>query len=224
MSGSQASTPTNGYLLANTTSGNANMGFSYSLSPFTQVGGTVTVSRSISPIFDAYTTTSLATLGRTFGTRWVLQLHGGVAVTNSVRQIYAATPTKPGPSTGGSVAYKTRSNTFLVALDRTVSDEYGLGAATSSSASAGWHYRRPGSSWWLDSSFGWQQLLGGVLVNTAGWSTTVGLSRAISSNVVVVAEYAHLDYSGGFLMTTYKISQDAVRVSMQWSPRPMAPR
>ena len=166
MSGSQPATVNSSYLLANTTSGNVNMGFSYSLSPFTQVGGTVTVSRSVSPLFDAYTTTSLATLGRTFGTRWVLQLHGGVAVTNSVRQIYAATPTKPGPSTGGNVAYKTRSNTFLIALDRTVSDAYGLGTATSSSASASWHYRHPGSSWWLDSSFGWQQLSGGVFVNT----------------------------------------------------------
>jgi hypothetical protein len=224
MSGSQASTPTNGYLLANTTSGNADLGFSYSLSPFTQIGGTVTVSRTTSSIFDAYTTTSLATLGRTFGTRWVLQLHGGIAVTNPVRQIYSATPTEVGPATGGSLAYKTLSHTFLIVLDRTVSDSYGLGAATSSTATASWHYRHPGSSWWLDSSFGWQQLSGGVLMNTAGWNTAVGLSRAISANVVLIAQYVHLDYSGGLLAAIYHTSQDAVRVSMELTPHPAAPR
>lgn len=225
MSGSQATlTANNSYLLANTTSGNASMGFSYSLSPLTQLGGTVAVSRVSSAIFDAYTTTSLATLGRTFGTRWVLQAHGGVAVTNPVRQIYSAPPMKPGPATGGSVAYKTLSHTFLAAYDRTVSDSYGLGAATSSSASASWHWRHPGSSWWLNSSFGWQQLLGGVLDNTSGWNTTVGLSRAIGANLVFIVQYVHLDYSGGFLATPYHTSQNAVRASIQWTPHPAALR
>lgn len=220
MSGSQALTLGNRYLLANTTSGNADMDFSYSLSPFTQIGGTVSVSRISSSIFDAYTTTSLATLGRTFGTRWVLQLHGGVAVTNPVRQIYSAPPMKPGPATGGSLAYKTRAHTFLAACDRTVSDLYGLGASTSSSATASWHYRHPGSSWWLDSSFSWQQMLGGGLLNTSGWRSTFGLNRSIGANVVFVAEYVHLHYSGGFLATPYHISQDAVRASMEWTPHP----
>lgn len=221
MSSTKALTVTNPYLLANTTSGNASMGFSYSLSPITQIGGTVTVSRISSAIFDAYTTTSLATFGRTFGTRWVVQLHGGVAVTNSIRQIYSAPATQPGPATGGSLAYKTRGHTFLAAYDRTVNDPYGLGVETNSSASASWHYRHPGSSWWLDSSFSWQQLLGGQLLNTSGWRTTVDLSRSLGANIVFVAEYAHMDYSGGLQATRYHVSQDAVRASVEWIPHPV---
>lgn len=223
MSGSQPLTAGNAYLLANTTSGNASMGFSYSLSPLTQVGGSATVSRVSSAIFDAYTTTSLATLGRTFGMHWVVQLHGGVAVTNPVRQIYSVTPMRPGPSTGGSLAYKTVSHTFLGSYDRTVSDAYGFGA-TSSSAGAGWHWRHPGNSWWLDASFGWQQLQGGVLENTSGWQTTAGISRVIGANIVFVAQYVHLDYSGGFLATPIHTTQEAVRVSMEWTPHPAAQR
>ena len=226
ISGDQALAASNSYLLANTTSGNASLGFSYSLSPLTQIGGSVSTNRVSSSLYDAYTTTSLVTLGRTLGMRWVMQAHGGVGFTNTVHQagVGPFIPAKPGPAIGGSLAYKTRSNTFLGSYDRTVSDSYGLGAATSSSASAGWHYRHPGSSWWLDSSFGWQQLLGGALENTSGWRTTVSLSRAIGTRLVFIVQYVHLDYSGGFLATPYHTSQDAVRASMEWTPHPAALR
>ena len=62
---------TNTSLLANTTSGNASVAISYSLSPLTQLGGTVTTNRASSSLQDAYTTTSLASLGRTLGRRWL---------------------------------------------------------------------------------------------------------------------------------------------------------
>jgi hypothetical protein len=225
LSGSQPLATSNNYLISNTTSGNASVGFSYSLSPFSQLGGTVTTNRISSSINDAYTTTSLVTLGHTFATRWIMQLHGGVGVTNAVRQAYAvglAVPTKLGPAIGGSLAYKTLSNTFLASYDRTVVDSYGLGASTTSSVNASWHWRHPGASWWLDSSFSWQQLQGGILTNTSGWRTTVGLNRAIGTHIVLLTQYVYLDYSGGLLAAVSHTSQSAVRVSVAWTPHPAA--
>ena len=221
---SQNQTPgtTTAALIPNTTSGNASVGLSYSLSPFTQVGGTATTIRTSSSIFDSYTTNALATLGHTFAMRWLIQLHGGVGFISPVRQIAAVMPAKPGPVIGGSLVYKTMSHTFLGSYDRTVSDSYGLGAATTSTATASWHWRHPGNSWWFDSSFNWQQLLGGALATTSGWHTTVGLTRTIGTHIALMTQYVHMNYSGGLQATTYHFSQDAMRVSIAWTPRPAA--
>jgi hypothetical protein len=210
-------------LIANTTSGNASVAVSYSLSPFTQVGGTLTTTRTASALQDSYTTTSQATLGRTLGMRWFLQIHGGMGVTNPARQSAFNISTKPRPVLGGSLGYKTFAHTFLGSYDRTVSDSYGLGATTNSSAAASWRWGRPGGAWWLDSSFSWQRLEGGTAIaNTSGWRTTVGLNRAIGTHLVWLTQYAHLNSSGGLQAAAYQLSQDGVRVSMVWIPHPAA--
>lgn len=219
--GDQALGTGNTYLIPTTTSGSASVAISYSLSPFTQLGASVTSNRTSSSLYDAYTTTSLATFGHTLGTRWVAQLHGGVGVTNPVRQTYAAVPTPPGPVIGGSLVYKTSLNTFIGSYDRTVIDSYGLGASTTSTSTATWRLHSPASSWWLESSFTWQQLQGNALYSISGWRATVGLNRAIGTHVVLITQYTHLDYSGGLLTAAYHTTQDAVRVSIGWTPHPV---
>lgn len=213
-------------VIPNTTTGDANIGISYSLSPFTQLGGAATTSRVSSPLYDSYITTTQATLSHTFARRWLTQIHGGLGFTNGVGQISNVASTKPGPTIGGSLGYKTASHTILSTYERTVSNTYGVGASTSSSATASWHWRRRGNSWWLDSSFSWEQLQanGLGLANTSGWHTTVGLNRAISTQIVLLTEYAHLNYSGGLQTAAYQFSQDAVRVAVGWTPHPTAAR
>lgn len=206
-------------LIANTTSGNASVAISYSFSPLTQLGGTVTTNRISSSIQDAYTTTSLATLGRTLGRRWFMQIHGGVGVSNPVRQTSFALSTKPEPVAGGSLGFKTLSYTLLGAYDRTVSDSYGLGASTSSTATASWRWRPPRRAWWLESSVGWQQLGGNALTNTSGWNTSEGFGRAVGAHLALHTQYAYLHYSGQ--LSAYRFSQSAVRVSLVWTPNPV---
>jgi hypothetical protein len=215
-------------LINNTTSGDASVSISYSLSPVTQLGSTVTSSRTISSLQDVYTTTSMATLGKTLGRRWLIQIQGGVGFTNPLRQTTFPISTTPRPVVGGSLAYKTFAHTFLGSFDRAVSDSYGLGASTSTSANATWHWRRPGTAWWLDSSFGWQWLQGNALADTSGWHTTVGFNRAIGAHIVFLTQYAHLAYSGnlqaathpgGLQASPYHQSQDALRVSVVWTPQ-----
>jgi hypothetical protein len=207
-------------LLSNTTSGQAGIGLSYSLSPWTQLNGSVTTVRVSSSIYDAYTTTALLGLGRTFRRHWIVQTHGGMGVSKSLRQFSSLSPPKPAPAVGGSLAYKTGSHTFLASADRTVSDSYGLGASTSSSSAAAWHWRRLGNSWWLDSSVTWQQLRGGPFNDTSGWHTTIALSRAIGPYTIFVTQYAHLSYSGSLLAAAYHTTQDAVRISILWDRHP----
>jgi hypothetical protein len=211
-------------LVPSTTNGDLSFAVSYSLSPYTHVGGTVTTVRSASPLFAGYTTTSMATLGRNFKRRWFVQLQGGVGVTNAVRQSYVGkSSTTPHPAATGRLGFKTFSHTILGSLDRTVSDTFGVGAFTSYSVNATWRWVRPGSSWWLESALGWQQLRGGnALANTSGWRGTVGLNRAVGVHFVLLTQYAYLYYSGGLLNTGSGLSQSAVRVSVLWTPHPLA--
>jgi hypothetical protein len=206
-----------------TTSETAGAAMSYSLSPDTQVGGSVTTSRVSSIQEDAYTTTSLVTFGRTLGKQWIIQLHGGVGVTEPVRQASFVSATRPLPAAGGSLVYKTTSHTFLGSFDHTVSDSYGLGASTSSTAGATWRWRRPGSFWSLESSFGWQQLQGNASANISGWRATEGITRALGPHLALFWQYTYLNYSGS---VTYapKLSESAIRVSMIWTPQPNIPR
>ena len=214
----------NSYLIPDTTSANAGMTVSYSLSRHTQLGGSVTANRIFSSLQDAYTTTSLATLGRTLTRRWILQIHGGVGVTKPVRQISFRVSTAPHPAGGGSLVFKTLSQTVLGSFEHTVSDSYGLGAAATSAAGASWRWRRPGRSWWLESSASWEQLHGNALGNTSGWHTTGGLGRIIGAQVVLLAQYAYQNYSGRLQNTLYSQDQSSVRLSLVWSPHPETSR
>ena len=206
------------YLL-DTTSGSGGVAISYSLSPHAQLGGTVTSSRIVSSVQDAYTTTSLASLGRTVGKHWVMQIHGGVGVTTPVRQTSFRISTTPLPAAGGSLGFKTFEHTILGSFDHTVSDSYGLGAASSSTANATWQWRRPGREWWIESSLGWQQLGGNALATFSGWHTSAGLGRQIGRHLALFTQYAYLDYVGvPQQRSASSLSQSAVRVSLVWSP------
>jgi hypothetical protein len=145
-----------------------------------------------------------------------------VGITDPVRQTLIVVSKKPQPIIGGGLGYKTLSHTFSGSYDRTAVDAYGLGVTTTSSATASWRWGPKGSSWWLDSSFGWQLLKGGALANTSGWRTTVGLNRALGRHFVLLTQYAHFTYSGGLLATANSLSQDGVRVSTVWTPHPAA--
>jgi hypothetical protein len=42
----------------------------------------------------------------------------------------------------------------------------------------------------------------------------------MSSNVVLLVQYVYLDYLGRLEQTAYSQSQNAVRLSVMWNPRP----
>lgn len=227
VSNDQSSTNFQTSLLSNTTSGNASVTVSYSLSPLTQAGGTVTTSRVSSTLQDSYITTSLATFGRTIGRHWFVQIHGGAGITNPVRQTSFAASTKPRPAIGGSLGFKTFSSTLLGAYDRSVSDPYGTGASTSSTTSATWQWRQPGRAWRLESSVSWQQLGSGALVNaaptntaltnTSGWNISAGFGRSLGPHFALHTQYSYLYYR---LNANNNLSQSAVRTSLVWTRNP----
>ena len=207
-----------GSLALETTTGHAGLSLAYSYSPRTQITAMVTTSRTASGLFDDYTTTTLVSIGRTFAQRWILQVHGGAGVAIPVREVGIPSSVTPFPSGGASLTYKTTANTFMASYDHTETAAYGLGASTTSTASATWRWRMPGRTWWIDSTFGYQQLQGNSLGNTTGWRSTTGFNQALNPHLSLRAEYAYLKYSGGFISAIDNLAQSAVRFSLIWSP------
>jgi len=204
--------------LVKSTSGRASVALSYSLSPRTQISGTVASNRTISSLYDIYTTTSTVSVSHSLR-RWILQARGGGGITVPAREMQSyQVPVKPFPSAGFSLTYKTLSHTFLGSYDRSVNAGYGVGAATSSTANATWRWRLPGHSWSIDTTFGYQQLQGGGVTNMSGWRSTTGFNQAVSSHLTFRLDYAYLNYSGGLEGSVYNNSQSAVRASMIWFP------
>lgn len=203
-----------------TTSGTASVGITYSLSPTTQLSAEANTNRIVSRLQDVYTSTATVTLGRILSRRWVVQTHGGMGVTNPVRQTSTSQPTTPHPVIGGSLVYKTFSQAFMGSFDRTVIDAFGLGALTTSTASAAWRWRHRGNSWWVESMFSWQLLRGGTFGDTSGWRTTASLNRAIGTHIVWLTQYAYLDSSQNLELLNTHLSRHAVRVAIVWTPLP----
>ncbi len=212
------------YLLPNTTSANASLGISYAYSPRTQFGVEVTTARTASDLYDGYTTTSTASLGRTLARRWLVQVHGGVGVMNPVRLRTGGQSTGPHPVGGGALGFRTYSHTFLGSYDYMVSDSYGAGANSTSTSSGSWRWYRPGGTWWLEATLSWQQLQGTSSQYTSSWRTTAGWGRALNAHLALRAEYAHLDYSGQVGTSFYSRSQHAARISLVWAPQAALPR
>jgi hypothetical protein len=217
----QVITTGQGYLIADTTSGSGSAAFNYSVSPLTQLGGTVTMTRMASTIYDGYTTTSVLTLGRTFAHRWLFQGRGGVGVNKPLRySIPGPLSTTAHPVAGGSIGFRTFAHTFLASFDRTVSDSYGAGASTSATAGGTWRWNRPGNSWWLEAGGGWDQLQGNVLYGMSGWRTSAGVGRTIGRHTSLLTQYSYLNYSGQSSGVLYNTGQSAVRLSIVWAPDP----
>ncbi len=214
------------YLIADTTSGSGSASFNYSLSPLTQIGGSVTTTRTASNIYDGVTTTSILNLGRTFARRWFLQARAGVGVSKPLRQS-APGPlaTSAHPVAGGSIGFRTFAHTLIASFDRTVSDSYGAGASTSANAAGTWRWSRPGNSWWLEAGGGWEQIQGtsASVFNTSGWRTSGGVGRAVGRHTALLTQYVYLHYYGASNygapnVSNYNTGQSAVRLSISWSP------
>jgi hypothetical protein len=208
----------NSYLLPNSTSGEAGFGLSYSLSPVTRIGAEVTANRTSSRLQELYTTTSVASLGRTVGRHWIIQVHGGVGVIRPVNQTIFSPSTKPHPTGGGTLGFKMLSHTLLGTYERAVGDGYGLGVSTTTTAGGTWRWNRPGRSWWWEATGSRQQVQGGPFGHLSGWRATGSLGRMLGRRFALVTQYAYL--SSAAVGTPYGIAQSAARVSLMWAPGP----
>jgi hypothetical protein len=207
-------------LVGNTTSGIGSATLMYSLSPVTEVGGTVTSTWVSSSLESANFSTAMAKFGLTAGKRWTIQAHGGIGITKLLGQSYYAVQIPPSPIGGATLAFKSTSNTVVGSFDYSVADTYGVGASSNSNFNVAWQWRHPGSFWSVQTNVSWQKLEGSALSNTSGWKASTGVNRVLGPHLSTLWQYTYLEYSGGLQSTGHSLSESAVRISMIWTPQP----
>jgi hypothetical protein len=201
-----------------TTSGSASFGWKYSLTSRTNIGIEVGTSRTFSRLQDGYASSASFSISRTMSPHWFVQGQVGGGMLTYTRETFAQ-PQKPQYTAGGGMGYKLRSHTLLASYTRSIGDAYGLGAGTTSSATAGWAYKLPGSRWSLSASYGYQRTDGSAQYNTESWRASGGIARALTNHVFFSVQYAYFTFPAvqGSL-TGLLGAESAVSMGLTWSP------
>ncbi len=211
--------PQQNYFTPNTLGLNAGVGFSYALSPRTQLDFDADGLRSRNAYQTAYSTTFTAGIGRKMGEHWFLRASGGTA-RNSVIQQASGAPQPQEIIGNGSLGFQTHAQTFVASYRRSSYDGSGLGVGTNTNSSGAWSWRRPGARWSVFSSFGYQQMANTGFSSFSGWSASAGLNQILPANMRLSAQYVYFHSSGTYTGGgTTGVSVNSIRVTVGWSPQ-----
>ncbi len=201
LGGQQDSTLPGNYVLPRSIGVNGGIGFSYSLSPRTDVGAEVEGNRTVNRYQSAYITSVMASFGRKMGRHWFLRAQGGGSDTDYTQQSIGTPKTRQIVG-GGSLGFQTQTHTLLASYNRTASDTFGFAVGTVTSASGAWNWRRMGSKWGLSASFSQQQTRNAGFASLSGWQASGGITNSLSPHTTLSAQYVYLhdagDYAGVF--------------------------
>lgn len=159
-----------------TSGAGVSLGWSYALSPRTQISADVNSTRTFSRLQAGYATSGSIALARRMTEHWFVQVRSGPGYVTYSQRAVAVFPTL-NVIFGGSLGYSTRSHTLLAACDRSAGDVYGLGSTSTTAASGAWNWRRPGSGWSTLVEFGWQQLSRSGTGNPNSWRAHLSAIR-----------------------------------------------
>jgi hypothetical protein len=205
-------------LIPRTNSGTASAGFSYKVTPRTEFSMDASASRTFSTYQDAYMTMGRLRLGRKIGNRWFVAGNGGVGKIIPIRETSELPRGLQGVG-GGNVGFRTRGNTFVASVDRTVADSYGLGAGSTVSSTGSWDWHRPGGAWRFAASGGWQRLDG--VIELEGWAVKGSIARRITRQTGWSLSYAYMSNAqraGVRLPEQAQMTVHSVRLALFWSP------
>jgi hypothetical protein len=202
--------------LSYSSGGSASFSYSYSLSPRTQIGAAIAESRTFSPLQDAYSTSFTMFAGRKMSRRWFGQLMGGGGFMRPVRETVQL-PRGPQYLAGGSIGFRAQSNTVLLAVNRTFGDNFGIGAASTVSASIAWVWNPMHRSWSVQTSASSQRFQGQGIRALNTWQGMFAVSKSLGQYLSSTIEYAYARYETGSAIQGV-IAPHAVRASLVWTP------
>ncbi|MBZ5595209.1 MAG: hypothetical protein LAP39_23440 [Acidobacteriia bacterium] len=213
-----------GFIYPKVNSTAAGINATYSLSPRTQVGVSANMVRSEFLGATNLTTNSFSgSISRTMSRRWFMQASLGLGseTLGSDRHLnnrYSA-----------GVGFKTFSHTALIAYERGLDDPYAVTLATlehTSGLTGTWHYARPGSPWWTNSSFSQLVAIYRGVPGTNTWLVSQTVGRRISRNCSFVVQYTAARVGAKRYILDgrqYQLEQTGIRTTFIWTPQP-APR
>jgi hypothetical protein len=201
-----------------TTTGTATASLSYSLSRSNQIGVEASEGRTISNLYDSYTTRVIATLGRKVGVHWFLQGGAGTAFFSSVRQQALASPGAQ-PVFRGSVGYRLLNQSFMATVDRSPMSQYGTGSGATTSIGGAWQWQPPGSNWGLSADIRQQRFEASVIRQINGWMAGGTLSRSLTRQVGMQISYSYMNNTGSMIASMQNLKVHAVQFAVVWRGR-----
>lgn len=205
------------YLVPASTAGQAGVSLMYSLSPRTRTGISVATQRTISRFEDVYESTATASFGRRMGREWFIEMHGGAGAFTATRSVFTL-PQGPQYLAGGSLGFRTRSHSFLLSSDRTISEIYGIGASSTWSSTFGWNWGHPGRSWRLFASGNQQRIESSSFPTVNAWGGTAGYARSLTRSSELDISYAYIQSTSAFTGLPNNWATHGVRVTITWAP------
>jgi hypothetical protein len=194
-------------------------GFSYSLSPRTQIGVDAEEQRVVNRYQRAYTTSANASFGRKMSEHWFLRMYGGGAF-NKVTDHRYGQPKQRQWVGGGALGFQTWAHTLLASYDRSAMDSYGLAVGSNTSMLGSWNYHRRDASWNLFASGGQQQVRSTGYVGISGWEASTGWSKRLTGHVNLSAQYVYMNSKSSFGSLREHLRVHSVRLSLGWAPQP----
>jgi hypothetical protein len=206
-------------VIPQTTAGSVSFGWGYSLTPRTNIGIEVGTTRTFSRLQDGYASNASFTMGHTMSQHWFVQAQLGGGLITYNRQSFVA-PRKPQYLAGGSIGYKLRAHSLLASYNRTIGDAYGLGAGSTSNATAGWSMKAPGSRWSLSATYGYQRTDGSTLYNTESWRAMGGIARALSNHLFMSFQYSYFTFPSSQNADAARLlgAESGLSMGLTWSP------
>lgn len=215
-----SSVPAN-YVMPRSYGANAGVGFTYSLSPRTDVALNVEGNRTVNHYQSAYITSAMGSIGRKMGMRWFLHVQGGGSHSEFTQLQTVGTPKSDLVVGGGSLGFKTQNHTFLASYNRTAADSFGFAVGTITSASGAWSWRRVGSRWGVSVDFAQQKTTNTGFADLSGWQASGSITSTLSAHTTVTAQYVYLHDIGTYVGVYNNFSMQSVRLSLGWAPQPV---
>lgn len=198
-------------------SGRAGVNVSYSLTPRTQIGASLSSQRTVSRLEDTYISTAGVNVARKMSERWFANFRAGTGAFRPVRSSFQL-PTGPQYTVGSGLGFKTPSHTFLLSVDRNISDTYGYGASSNVSTTAAWNWGRRNRGWKILASGGSEQIHTTRSPNLNAWLITAGVSETLPGRVLMSVTYAYMQNETGLARNSGNPAIHAIRVSFGWVP------
>jgi hypothetical protein len=194
----------NVFIIPQTTSAGASANIAYELNPRTSISGSVAYFRGISPISIPSGTATVA-LGRELTQQFFVRASAGAGFYFGPEYNTAGIQTGSGThllqaTYSAAAGYRARSQTFLVSVNRSVANNYGVVASGMLSAIAAWSWRRPGSDWSLSAGAGESRFSGSGWGGNNGYRANVSLRRKLSPRFSASLQLGYASFSGSGIL------------------------
>jgi hypothetical protein len=124
------------------------------------------------------------------------------------------------------LGFRTYNHTAFLAFERGLDDPYAVALATlehTRGLTGTWHYGRPSSPWWINSTASQLIAVYRGVPSTNTWLVTQTVGRRISRNYSIVVQAAAGRLGAKRYIQDgrqYQLEQTGIRTSFIWSPQP----